>query len=41
MKSINFKISVIALSVGLVMVSCGGGKSNKQREAVTPETKNA
>ena len=34
----NFKISLIALAIGLVMVSCGGGNSNKQQEATTPET---
>jgi hypothetical protein len=31
MKKVNFKNSVIALAIGLVMVSCGGGNSNKQQ----------
>jgi hypothetical protein len=37
MIKVNFKNSVIALAIGLVMISCGGGNS-KQQEA-TPETK--
>jgi hypothetical protein len=39
MKRVNFKISVIALAIGLVMVSCGGGNSKKQGTSATPETK--
>jgi hypothetical protein len=30
MNRINFKISVIALAIGMCMVSCDGGNSNKQ-----------
>jgi hypothetical protein len=40
MKSVNFKISVIALAIGLVMASCGGGNSKKQGStAETPASK--
>ena len=35
MKKVNFKNSVIALAIGLVMVSCGGGNSSKQCTAET------
>ena len=36
----NFKNSVIALAIGLVMVSCGNsGNSNKQSGSATPEAK--
>jgi hypothetical protein len=38
MKRINFKISVIALAIGMIMVSCGGGGGGKQQAATTPET---
>ena len=34
----NFKNSVIALAVGLSVVSCGG-RSNAQQQAASPETK--
>ena len=37
MKRVNLKISVIALAIGLVMVSCGGG-GNKQQQSATTET---
>jgi len=36
MKTVNFKISVIALAISFMMVSCGGGNSKKQ----TAETQN-
>jgi hypothetical protein len=42
MKKVNFKNSVIALAIGLVTVSCGGGNTNKQNGTATetkPETK--
>ena len=35
---INFKNSVIALTIGLVMASCGGRGGNQQSGAATPET---
>jgi len=34
----NFKISVIALAIGLVMISCGGRGGNQQSGAATTET---
>jgi len=34
MKRVNFKNSVIALAISLVVVSCGGGNSNKQQENI-------
>jgi len=37
MTRVNFKNSLIALAIGLVMVSCGGN-SNKQSTASTTET---
>ena len=36
MTKVNFKNSLIAVAIGLVMVSCGGGNSNKQ--SATTET---
>jgi hypothetical protein len=39
MKQLNFKISVIALAIGLFAVSCSGGGSKQQGTAATPETK--
>jgi hypothetical protein len=39
MKRVNFKISVIALVIGMFAVSCSGGGSKKQSTAETPETK--
>jgi hypothetical protein len=38
MTRVNFKNSVIALAIGLTVVSCGGGNSNKQSGAATPES---
>ena len=38
MKQLNFKNSLIALTISLVMVSCGGGNKQSQSEATTPET---
>ena len=38
MTKVNFKISVIALAIGMVMVSCGGG-NKQQQSATTSETK--
>jgi hypothetical protein len=38
MKIVNFKNSVIALAIGLIMASCGGGSSNKQSGSSTKET---
>ena len=39
MTKVNFKNSVIALAIGLVMVSCGGGNSKQQQStAETPES---
>jgi hypothetical protein len=38
MKTVNLKISLIALAIGIVTVSCGGGNSNKQSGTVS-ETK--
>ena len=38
MKRINFKISVIALTIGLVMASCGGRSGNQQSGAATSES---
>jgi hypothetical protein len=40
MKRENFKNSLIALAIGLVMVSCGGGNSNKQSQNDNAETEN-
>ena len=37
MVKLNFKNSLIALAIGLVMVSCGGN-SNKQQQSATAET---
>jgi hypothetical protein len=37
MTNVNIKNSVIALAIGIVMVSCGGG--NQQSGTTTPETK--
>ena len=40
MTKTNLKISVIALAIGMVMVSCGNsGSSNKQNGSATTETK--
>jgi len=39
MTKVNFKISVIAVAIGLVMISCGGGNSNAQQQSATSETK--
>jgi hypothetical protein len=39
MKKVNFKNSMIALAIGLVMISCGGGNSNKQSGTEATETK--
>lgn len=40
MKSVNFKINVIALAIGVFAVSCGGGNSKKQGStAETPASK--
>ena len=36
MKTVNFKISVIALAISFMMVSCGGG--NKQQQSSTTES---
>jgi hypothetical protein len=41
MTKVNFKISVIALAIGMVMVSCGGGNSNKQGTSETKTEKAA
>ena len=35
MTKLNFKISVIALAIGVVMVSCGGGNRNKHGSSET------
>jgi len=37
MTKTNIKNSVIALAIGLIMVSCGGRNSNKQNGSSTPE----
>jgi hypothetical protein len=39
MKIVNFKNSVIALAIGLIMASCGGGSSNKQSGSSTEVSK--
>jgi hypothetical protein len=41
MTKINLKISVIALAIGLVMVSCGGSGSKQPNGSATPETAQA
>ena len=38
MKNINFKTIVIALAIGLVMLSCGGRGSNQQSDTATSES---
>jgi hypothetical protein len=38
MTKVNFKNSLIALAIGLVVVSCGGGNSNKQSGVATSES---
>ena len=40
MKRANLKFSLIALAIGLVVVSCGG-KSNAQQSTAMPETQTA
>jgi hypothetical protein len=40
MKAINFKISVVAMAIGMfALTSCGGGGSKKQSGSATSETK--
>ena len=41
MKAIKFKISVIALAIGMFAVSCGGGGSKQQSETTGTKTEKA